>query len=107
MTLQDEHNLNYIRNFVLIPTDKCSLHSSSRKLLFTKDRDYYVKLQPMKRQIVELGVSGYSQHIIPTPSAQRTLQKKSWKDCESEDHRSCYETVSSNTVYEAHEDSSS
>lgn len=34
-----------------IPTDKCSAHSSSRKLIFAADRDYYRKLHSIKMQI--------------------------------------------------------
>lgn len=73
---------------------KCSLHTSSRKLLLIIiDRDHYNKLQPIKIQDSGAQSQWVDFQDPPTPNAQRTstpkaqgtpLQKKGEKDCKSQ-----------------------
>lgn len=69
--------------FFLVPTDKCSLPLSPRKLLLATNGDHR-KPQPIKMQ--SCGVQSQWIHLqnILIPESQGTLMKRGHKDCKSQ-----------------------
>lgn len=78
---------NYILQPISIPIGKGSFHPSSKKLLFTENRDHDRKPQKdtMQRSADpgELSPNGYISITAPAFMVSEMLKKRGWKDCKS------------------------
>ena len=86
--IKTAYSITTFHTFVLRRTDKCTPHSSSRKLLFAADGDHYRKPQPIKMQ--SCGVQ--FQRIHRQHNFCSGTMWKSWK--RSKDREVCCEIVS-------------
>lgn len=83
--------LYYILNVNLTPTDNCSYHPSSKKALFTANRNHHRKSQLDKGQRSRAYGKSQPNRCIyitaPASTVQGISWKEGWKDCQSQNTR--------------------